>query len=489
VRLTRRLLLALFAAIVVVTVVETLVRVDQLRQALLEDTADDYVTFARSYRALLADAWQERGAGEVRRLVAHANAATAHGCRITLIENSPLPELTQREVVTFEGDHIVVIESLGDGEAAGAAIRVEQRLDTVNQILVRSAQLSAVHAVAVLICAGVLMSVLGWLFVGRPVQRLITITRRIAAGESVSDPVPHQDDELGELAAELLAMAAKLEEARVRTERETALKIEAIEQLRHADRLRSIGELASGLAHEFGTPLHVIYGRARLIEEAEGATDEIRADAAVVREEAAKLTALVRQLLGFARRKAPERQEVDVAAAAARVAQLLAPLAAKSGVAIELSTPDGPCVMRGDPLLIEQAITNVALNGIQAMPKGGHLTIEVARRLVARPGTTRSIPSVVVTIVDDGPGIPPEEQHRIFDPFYTTKDVGEGTGLGLSVVYGIALDHDGFVQVENAPPRGACFKLVFPIDGKHASLVSPPAALPHPAIQNEEASP
>jgi signal transduction histidine kinase len=235
-----------------------------------------------------------------------------------------------------------------------------------------------------------------------------------------------------------------------------------------------VGELASGLAHELGTPLNVIGGRARLIEEADGASDEVRADATVVREEAAKMTALVRQLLGFARRTAPEKQEADVAGAAARVAQLLAPLAAGAGVVIELAAPGGPCVVRGDPLLIEQAITNLAVNGIQAMRSGGRLSLTVLERLVAQPGTAARTPSAVVAVTDDGPGIRPEDQRRIFDPFFTTKDVGEGTGLGLSVVYGIALDHGGFVHVKNEPGRGARFELVFPAEGKQASIVPPP---------------
>jgi len=471
-RLTQRLLVALFAAIVAVTVVETLVRVDQLRAALVEDTTEDYVTFARSYRSLLADAWRRGGEAEVRRLVEHADEATGSSFRIMLVDEGAAP--SEEEAIRFAGDRMTITEALGVPEAAGMAVRIEHPLDTLEAMAARSAQISVLHASAVLLASGVLMSLLGWLFVGRPVQRLIAMTRRIAAGESVTPEEPIQDDELGELARELSAMAAQLEQARLRTETETALKVEAVEQLRHADRLRSVGELASGLAHELGTPINVIGGRARLIEEADGATDEVRADATVVREEAAKMTALVRQLLGFARRKAPDKQEADVAGAAARVAQLLAPLAANAGVAIELAAPGGPCVVRGDPLLIEQAITNLAVNGIQAMRSGGRLSLTVLERLVAQPGTAERTPSAVVAVTDDGPGIRPEDQRRIFDPFFTTKDVGEGTGLGLSVVYGIALDHGGFVQVKNEPGRGARFELVFPTEGKQASIVPPP---------------
>jgi signal transduction histidine kinase len=454
-RLTRRLLLAMIAAIIAVTAVETLVRVDQLRQALIDDTTEDYVTFARSYRSLLADAWRQRGEAEARRLVEHADEATGRGFSITLVEYGAPGDIERPEVVTVEDGRMVVVEPLRIPEAAGMAVRLEQPLDTMEAIVARSAQISVFHALAVLIASGLLMSLLGWLFVGRPVQRLIMMTRRIAAGESPTDGAagPAQNDELGELSTELAAMATQLENARVRSETEAALRVEATEQLRHADRLRSVGQLASGLAHELGTPLNVISGRARLIEEADGASDEVRADATVIREETATMTALVGQLLGFARRKAPDRQEADVAGAAARVTQMLMPLASKSGVTIELAAPAGPCVMRGDPLLIEQAITNVAVNGIQAMPKGGRLSISVGQRMVAQPGTTKRTPSAVVSVVDDGPGIRPEDRQRIFDPFYTTKAPGEGTGLGLANAARLAAELDGSVELV-APPEG-----------------------------------
>lgn len=467
VRLTRRLLLALFAAILAVTVVESLVRVAELRNALLDDTREDYVQFARSFRSVLTDAWNERGEAEVRRLVERADETTGTHFRISIVSDALSDG---REHVSVEEGQMVVVEPLGIDDAPGMAIRIEQPLDTLDAIVARTAQISVLHAGTVLLASGLLMSWLGWLFVGRPVQRLIETTRRIARGERVEKPDVQQDDELGELANELTTMAEKLDEARVEMAKESTAKVQALEQLRHADRLRSVGQLASGLAHELGTPLNVVSGRARLIETAEGVSEELQSDARVIRDETAKMTGLVKQLLGFARRKVPQREEADVAGAAARVTQMLGPLAAKRGVSILLAAPGGPCVMRGDPLLIEQAITNVAVNGIQAMGEGGTLSISVAQRLLARPGSGERVPSAIVSVVDDGPGITDEVRASIFDPFFTTKDVGEGTGLGLSVVYGIALDHGGFVQVENEPGRGARFDLVFPLEGKYASI-------------------
>jgi len=450
---------------------ETLVRVAELRSALLDDTREDYVQFARSLRSVLTEVWDQRGESAMRRVVEHADESTGTHFVISLLTDvAPGTE----ETVTVEGTHMIVVEPLGIPEAPGLAIRITQPLDALEAIVARSAQISALHAATVLLASGLLMSILGWLFVGRPIQRLIETTRRIASGELEAEPDIHQDDELGELAIELGKMGHQLAAERKRREAEESAKLRALEQLRHADRLRSVGQLASGLAHELGTPLNVVSGRARLIETAEGVSEELQSDARVIRDETAKMTGLVKQLLGFARRRQPEREEADVAGAAARVTQMLKPLASKHGAEIELVVPGGPCVMRGDPLLVEQAITNVAVNGLQSMTTGGRLTIAVTQRLVARPDGGERVPSAVVTLTDDGPGISEQVRSRIFDPFFTTKDVGEGTGLGLSVVYGILEDHGGFVQVRNVPTRGAQFDLVFPLEGKGASIATPP---------------
>lgn len=456
------------------TVVETLVRVEELRDALQEDTRRDYLQFARSLRGVLAEAYNQGGEAEVRRLVDDADATTGARFRISLVTAVP----GEAEHADVEDGELVVIEPLGLPGAPEMAIRLVQPLGTLDSILRRSAQISGLHATAVLFASGILMSWLGWLFVGRPIQRLIETTQRIARGDLSARADIRQDDELGELAVELSAMGAKLEVARAQREAEESAKLRALEQLRHADRLRSVGQLASGLAHELGTPLNVVSGRARLIETADGVSEELQNDARVIRDETAKMTTLVKQLLGFARRRPPDREEADVAGAAARVTQMLGPLAAKRDVQITLAAPGGPCVMRGDALLVEQAITNVAVNGIQAMQSGGTLSIAVGQRMIVQPQTQMRVPSAVVTIIDDGPGIADDVRPRIFDPFFTTKDVGEGTGLGLSVVYGIVEDHGGFVQVRNEPGRGAHFELVFPLEGKAASIAPPPKSHP-----------
>ena len=156
------------------------------------------------------------------------------------------------------------------------------------------------------------------------------------------------------------------------------------------------------------------------------------------------------------------------------VAQLLAPIAQKKNVRIEFAAPTGPCFTRCDPILLEQALTNVALNGIQAMPEGGTLRMRVLRKLGTSPSRPDSepVPFGVLRVADEGTGVAPENLERIFDPFFTTKDVGDGTGLGLSVVYGILEDHGGFVEVRSEIGKGTEFDLLVPM--RDVSLRPPP---------------
>lgn len=473
-KLTLRLLLALVGAVVVVTTVATVVAIDQLREALLADTRDDYVLFARGLRGVVADAWIGAGEDEARRILLRADAVDPdHELRIGIVEwpVDPPPGAASfgsprgEERVWIEHGHLVVVEPLGVAGVPTAALRVERPMESVEAIVARNVWLSALSALGVIVACAVLMSLLGWAFVGLPVQRLIAETRRIGNGELGRPAALVQSDELGELAGELAAMSRRLEEGIQRVADAQSARIAALEQLRHADRLRTVGQLASGLAHEIGTPLNVVSGRARLIEEADGSTDEIKGDARIIVEQTARMTALVRQLLGFARQNAPRADEVDLAAIAAQVVRLLAPTATKRGIEIELAAPSGPCLSRCDALLIEQALTNVALNGLQAMGPGGTLTLRVGRRVVLLPRRKEPVPCAVLTVVDDGPGVPDEIVARIFDPFFTTKDVGEGTGLGLSVVYGILEDHGGTIEVGREPGRGARFELFIPLSG------------------------
>jgi signal transduction histidine kinase len=322
-------------------------------------------------------------------------------------------------------------------------------------------------ALAALACGAVAWAV-GTRVVGRPVDALVAKARRIGQGDFSEPLVLRARDELSLLAGEMNAMAAELDAAAQSVARETAARLRALEQLRHADRLTTVGKLASGLAHELGTPLNVVAGRAKMIASDEvESPEEGRESARIIAEQAERMTRIVRQLLDFARRGASEKRSTDLAALARKTASLLEALAGKRGVALRCVEPAEPVCADVDASQIAQALTNLVVNAVHASAAGSEVTLAVLTRDAAPEGRPEPAagPWAVLEVRDRGAGIPPEQLPEIFDPFFTTKPVGEGTGLGLAVAHGIAEEHGGWIDVESAPSRGSCFRIWLPRGG------------------------
>jgi two-component system, NtrC family, sensor kinase len=237
-----------------------------------------------------------------------------------------------------------------------------------------------------------------------------------------------------------------------------------MEQLRHADRLTTVGKLASGLAHELGTPLNVVSGRAKLIADREVEGAEAVDSARIVAEQADRMTALIRQLLDFARPRALQKISVNVTSLAARVAELVSTIARTHNVTIEVPEHDDALRVDADEGALHQMMTNLVVNAIHAMPSGG--TIHVAAKFVDQTpppyveGDSRHW--LAIEVKDTGTGMDDATRARIFEPFFTTKAVGDGTGLGLSVTWGIVREHRGWIDVQSAPNKGATFTVYLP---------------------------
>jgi signal transduction histidine kinase len=257
-------------------------------------------------------------------------------------------------------------------------------------------------------------------------------------------------------------MCEALKEARTRAEAEAEKRLAALEQLRHADRLRTVGTLASGIAHELGTPLNVIAMRAKMIATGEVPAAEAPESARIIMSQTDRVTKIVRQLLDFARRRVPKRTRTDLSELAERTKLLLAPLAKKAQVEIGV-TAATTVALELDGAQVEQALTNLVINGIHAMPKGGTLSIDVRQETASSPAPDAPAERcAVIEVRDTGVGISEENLDRIFEPFFTTKAVGEGTGLGLSVTHGIVEDHGGWMRAESTVGKGTRFTVYLP---------------------------
>lgn len=244
-------------------------------------------------------------------------------------------------------------------------------------------------------------------------------------------------------------------------------------QLQHSNRLATIGQLAAGVAHELGSPLQVVAGRAKMIATGEALDDEARDSAKTILVQAQRMADIISGLLGFARRRTPQRSITNLEAIARDVHRMLGPIAKKKAIALDLRVFDlalSPHVINVDPQQVQQALTNLVMNAIQAVGECGRVAIAVEHRIERLPdhsGLIRLDHAGEVTclqVTDDGPGIEGSHISHVFEPFFTTKEIGEGTGLGLAVAHGLVRDNGGWITVESEVGNGACFSMVFPCD-------------------------
>lgn len=225
------------------------------------------------------------------------------------------------------------------------------------------------------------------------------------------------------------------------------------DQLRHADRLATIGQLAAGVAHELNEPLGSVLGFAQLIMKEKELPDQTRGDVQKIVSAALHAREVIENLMLFARQRPTRRMEVDLNKVVNDGAYFLEARCAKSGVKLTKELASDLPRIHGDRAQLHQVLINLLVNAIQAMPEGGTLTV----RTSSRGGW------VHLSVADTGVGIEKEVLRKIFLPFFTTKDVGEGTGLGLAVVHGIVTSHDGDIRVESEPGKGSRFEARFPV--------------------------
>lgn len=356
------------------------------------------------------------------------------------------------------------------GGGAEGVLQFSRPLSPVAEFA-QQALLQSLSVTAILALVGA--AVTYWLIyskIRRPLERLSSKAIEIGKGNLSADLVIKGDDELVHLAGIMNDMCTRLLIAQEKIHFENLARLKTLEQLRHTEKLSTIGQIAAGIAHEIGTPLNVVDGRAKMILGEPLMREEILACARIIKNQAEKMTAIIRQLLDFSRKKRTACKDWEnVVILVRQVFHLLTPLASKQGVALHLKTaPDLRALCCIDGQQIQQVLTNVIMNGIQATVGGGNVLVELSNIRIKSQMRTEDEPRdfLRIDIRDEGAGIDEALFEEIFTPFFTTKSVGLGTGLGLSIARELLEEHRGWIEVRNRPMGGAEFSLYLSVQEK-----------------------
>ncbi|MGB5994927.1 MAG: PAS domain S-box protein [Candidatus Deferrimicrobiaceae bacterium] len=252
------------------------------------------------------------------------------------------------------------------------------------------------------------------------------------------------------------------------------------EQLRHIQKMDAVGTLAGGIAHDFNNIIQAIMGYTSVLKDRIGDADAGAEEIESIERAGLRASELTTQLLGFARGGKYEVRPVDLNQVVEKVVSMIRHTFDRS-IEIRTELADGLSAVEGDAGQLEQTVLNLCINARDAMPKGGILTLGTRHETFTggEEGSPEGTPHgtyVSFSLTDTGVGIPPENIPRIFEPFFSTKDPGKGSGMGLAMAYGIVKNHGGTLDVRSAPGKGTTFRVLVPTSSKE--ILPSPAPVP-----------
>ncbi len=391
------------------------------------------------------------------------------------------PILTKEELTSaYEGKDVFVNRRGPDGKKTVfayfpvrvdgmpfSAIEITQGVGPMYEYIYGTIMQKLVLLIGIIAVGGTIVWVLSAAMVGRPVREMVEFAGQVGEGDlDVLLSTRGRPYEMAQLSNGLNTMVNRLRETRERLQKETTKQMETLQQLHHTERLATVGKLASGLAHELGTPLNVVSGRAKMISGQGLTDDQVIESATIIDEQANRMTNIIKQLLDFARHRRMEKSLSDISEVIDKVFAMMRPMARQRNVSLAYAGSRFPDKIRLDPMQIQQVMSNLLMNAIHAMPTGGVITVAAARRRITPPpdfgGTENEY--FCLSVADEGIGIRQEDLSQIFVPFFSTKEVGEGTGLGLSISHGIVSEHGGWMAVDSEVGKGTTFYIYLPLE-------------------------
>ncbi len=452
--------------------------IDQFNQ----DMAENAIQVGRIVAEMVARSWRESGPEHALRLIEDAGRAdrlmTFRWVWLDELEKEyassypPLLQLntaTPPEQISFvalderrKKQRHTLISVAVPGERKGV-LQLSQSLEPMaafaQKMLLRILTITTLLALA----GAVIIYFFIHIKIRKPLEKLSRKAIEIGKGNLMPDLEIKGEDELVGLAGIMNDMCTRLLIAKEKIHFENLARLKTLDQLRHTEKLSTVGQIAAGIAHEMGTPLNVVDGRAKMIISGSLDDEEVANCARIIKNQAERMTLIIRQLLDYSRKRKSQPTGLEnVEVIINQVFHLLKPIAAKQETELLLNiAPETKLDCRIDAQQIQQVFMNVVMNSIQATQQGRDVQVDITNTTLKSMMHTddRMGTFVRIDVLDEGPGIPEEQLQEIFTPFFTTKKIGLGTGLGLSIAREILEEHGGWIEVANRLPRGARFSI------------------------------
>lgn len=470
-KIATRIMLSVISWTLIVLFLQNMIRLSREVDLLEDDLHRECLQAGRLVVGRVGSLWRKEGPQSALSYIRSLPALQSDVLlRIVDISNQPRPKmkpLLERTLMEhamlmplrgFRGKEPRIVTYLRIPQIKGVALEMSASLEREQLFVWRATKEFFVLMLIISVVSALLSVWLGRHWVTKRVTQMIELARAAALG-APTQPLPlHTRDDLGELAEELNLMYAELQSSRMLAQKEASQREELWNQLRHTDRLATVGVLLARVAHEIGTPLAVLQGRLHraLVGLEEGSTP--RNEVSIALEQGKRVEAIIRSMLQYTRKQST-RGQVQASEMLSRVIDFVEPLAQRRGVHCALEEDTSSCTLRGDLLSLEQAFVNLLLNALYVSPEGG--VVRLGYRCPCAETEARGA-LIKFWIEDQGPGVPEEDWERIFDAFFTTKPSGEGTGMGLAIARNIVREHGGDLSVCQSQGSGARFELTLP---------------------------
>lgn len=503
--LTTRLVILLILTLMVITGVYDYVRLVRERERLVEQTQEDERIFAETLAlAVSRNVRWGRTTAELKELLDDILARPGL-VAVTIYDpdGQVIAENVAPGYASPAGDGAVRTVLRGKGATSGllatesgrllryiqpfrwpggrtGAIEVRQTLGEMERQFRRAVRENVLSRLVVLALFVLAMAALTRWSIARPIRALIAGARAVGRGELAQRIELPRRDEIGQLAEEFNRMATNLQAAREELVRQAEERLRLEREVQQAQKLAAVGMLAAEVAHEIGTPLNVISGRAEVLERVVLPDHPERRHLDVILKQTQRISGIIRALLDYTKARRPNRRPESLVPVLGRVADLLLERSRRRGARVQLDLPVGLPPVLMDPDQIQQVFLNLLMNALDASPQGGVVRVTTGEEPVlpaeGRAGIVRgkaALPWLAVHVVDAGKGLTAEQLDHVFEPFFSTKGHGLGTGLGLPIAEEIVRAHRGEIEMLSIPGGGTELIVRLPLHGGEAAAPEP----------------